>query len=278
MGVEEGARASRPQDAAKMAAIPEPRPHKGWHERGYLPHFDHPDLLQFISFRLHDSVPAEVIQGWRAELRLSKDCDPSDPRVVELRDRIAKFEDEGHGSCSLKDPRIAALVQDALHHFDGDRYRLLAWCVMPNHVHLLIETREGWPLGDILHSWKSFTAKRANRILDRTGQFWMEEYFDRFIRNEKHYVSRVEYIEQNPVHAGLCARAEQWRFSSAGARASRPQDAAKMAAIPTQASHHNGASAEGTRASRPQDAAKMAAFPMSLPPQKGTDELSQETD
>jgi len=234
-----------------MAAIPASRPHKGWHSRGYLPHFDHPDLVQFISFRLRDSVPAEVIQAWRADLHLSKQCDPSDPRVVELRDRITKFEDEGHGDCILKDPRIAALVQDALHHFDGDRYRLLAWCVMPNHVHVLIETREGWPLGDIIHSWKSFTAKRANRILDRSGPFWMEEYFDRFIRNQKHYVSRVEYIEQNPVHAGLCAEPEQWRFSSA---------------FPTQASCYNGASAGGTRASRPQqDAAKMAAIPASRP-------------
>jgi REP element-mobilizing transposase RayT len=86
---------------------------------------------------------------------------------------------------------------------------------MPNHVHVLIETREGYPLGAVAHSWKSFTAKEANAILGRAGNFWMPDYFDRFIRDERHYWATVAYIENNPVVAGLCRRPRDWRFSSA---------------------------------------------------------------
>ncbi len=104
----------------------------------------------------------------------------------------------GHGACWLGDPRIARLVEEALLHFDGKRYRLIAWCVMPNHVHALVETREEWPLAGIVHSWKSFTAHRANRILKRSGDFWLREYFDRFIRDDRHFENAVGYIEINP--------------------------------------------------------------------------------
>jgi REP element-mobilizing transposase RayT len=74
-------------------------------------------------------------------------------------------------------------------HFDGQRYRLLAWVVMPNHVHVLIETMTGHTLAAVLHSWKSYTAKEANRLLGRTGDFWQPEYFDRFIRDDRHFLS-----------------------------------------------------------------------------------------
>ena len=115
---------------------------------------------------------------------------------------------------------IAALVQENLLHFDAQRYRLLAWVVMPNHVHALIETLQT-PLAEILHGWKSFTSKAANRLLQREGEFWQTEYFDRFIRDEDHFGKVVRYIENNPVKAGLVKLPEEWRFGSAHFRSAR---------------------------------------------------------
>lgn len=139
----------------------------------------------------------------------------TDPREIELRERINRYEDANHGACWLRQLPIAQMLEESLLYFDGQRYQLHAWCIMPNHVHTLIETREGWRLDSILHTWKSYSAQQANKILQRKGAFWFREYFDRYIRNEKHYHNVVSYIEQNPVQAGLIDRAEAWKFSSA---------------------------------------------------------------
>ncbi|MGO8789329.1 MAG: transposase [Terriglobia bacterium] len=86
---------------------------------------------------------------------------------------------------------------------------------MPNHVHALFTPMGGHGLSEILHSWKSYTSNEANRRLGRSGQFWFPEYYDRFIRDEGHFVDAVEYIEMNPVAAGLCLRPEDWPYGSA---------------------------------------------------------------
>jgi putative transposase len=194
---------------------PEP---KRWHSRGYLPHFDAPRTIQFVTFRLADAVPRDLLESWRRELKWLESASPDDPEVVELHRRMARYEDQGHGSCWLARPEIAGLVQDALLHFDGSRYRLLAWCVMPNHVHALLETLEAFALGVVVQSWKSFTAKAANEALGRSGQFWMADYFDRYIRNADHFARTLAYIEGNPVRAGLVATAGEWPWSSARMR------------------------------------------------------------
>ncbi len=191
------------------------RPHNAWHSRGYLPHLDQPDIIQSITFRLADSVPADVIAAWKSELALKGREAASDPRCAELRERIERYAGQGHGACWLRDERIAGQVEDALLHFDGVRYRLLSWVIMPNHVHALIETTPGFPLEAVVHSWKSFTAKQVNKILGRSGQVWEEDYFDRYIRDENHLSTVVDYIEQNPVKAGLVDTASDWRWSSA---------------------------------------------------------------
>ena len=92
---------------------------------------------------------------------------------------------------------------DALAHFDGDRYDLLAWCIMPNHVHAVLRPKAGHELPDILHSLKSFTSKKANKILNRTGEFWQAEYYDHLVRNEDDFRKQVEYTLENPAKAGL---------------------------------------------------------------------------
>jgi REP element-mobilizing transposase RayT len=201
-----------------------PKEHKEWYSRGYLPHFDHPGLVQSISFRLHDSVPVEVMVKWKEELGLFEKAAIQELTVEEkrlkaaLRRRIEKYEDSGYGACHLKDEQIATIMQDALLFFDNQRYHLLAWCVMPNHVHVVVETVQGFPLPGLLHSWRSFTANEANKILKCKGVFWMREYFDRFIRDQDQLEAAIRYVEQNPVKAGLVSNPEEWKFSSAGRR------------------------------------------------------------
>lgn len=181
-----------------------------WHSRDYLPHFDGGEVAQFITIRLKDSLPQGVIDGWRRELDREDDA--------ELRRRVESYLDAGHGAAHLRDPQVASLVQSALLHHDGDRYRLAAWVVMPNHVHLLATPRAGHTLSSIMHSIKSFTAHEANKLLKRRGAFWMEEYFDRYIRDGRHYAKTIAYIENNPVKARLCHSPDAWPFSSAALR------------------------------------------------------------
>jgi putative DNA methylase len=179
---------------------------RGWRSRGYLPHFDAPGVRQMITYRLHDAMPANRRHEWNTLLAIE------DER--ERRIKIESYLDAGHGECHLRRPEIAALVEDNLLHFDESRYRLLAWVVMPNHVHALIETTQT-SLAEILHGWKSYTGKAANRLLKRAGDFWQAEYFDRFILDDEHFRKAVHYIENNPVKAGLAKAAAEWIFSSA---------------------------------------------------------------
>jgi putative DNA methylase len=187
---------------------------RGWHSRGYLPHFDVEEVFQSITFRLHDSMPQNLINRWRCELARERE-DIGDA----LRWQIESYLDQGYGACYLADPRIASIIENSLLHFDEERYRLSAWVVMPNHVHFLAAPSPGKSISSIMHSIKSYTSQEANKVLGRTGQFWFEDYFDRFIRNAVHYKNALVYIESNPVKAGLCKRAVDWRFSSAWRRA-----------------------------------------------------------
>ena len=192
----------------------------GWHGRGYLPHFDGGEIPQIITFRLHDSMPQELLESWRQEL-LARDGALMNADA-EMRRRIEAYLDRGCGSAYLKDARVATLTQDALLHFDGARYRLSAWVIMPNYAHALLAPCPGHKLSDIMHALKSYTAHEANRILRRRGDYWQHEYFDRYIRDAKHFAAAVRYIENNPVKAGLCPAPEAWPFSSASRKRANP--------------------------------------------------------
>ena len=183
----------------------------GWRSRGYLPHFDSIAIPQFITFHLADSMPRKVISSWQNELKLVQD----ERQKLLLMRRVEKYLDQGYGQCVLKNTQVASMVQNSLLKFDGLRYRLFAWVVMPNHEHSLMTRFENYELKDLLHSHKSYTAHEANRILGRTGKLWIDDYFDRYTRNEKHFYKTIEYIENNPVKAGLCERPSDWPFSSA---------------------------------------------------------------
>jgi putative DNA methylase len=182
-----------------------------WHSRGYLPHWEAGEVAQSITFRLADSLPDTVLERLHDDLKRMPESD----QTMKRRIRIEEALDKGRGSAALSNPDIGEIVETALLHFDAQRYRLHAWCVMPNHVHALITPLADWTLSSTTHSWKSFTSKKANALLGKQGAFWAPEYYDRAIRDEVHYASAIDYIAKNPVKANLCTKPEDWRFSSA---------------------------------------------------------------
>ena len=180
-----------------------------------MPHRDHDGKLHHVTFRLADSLPVSAVAKWREEIARDRELVEQWERHQALEDRIQCYEDRGRGDCHLRRPEIAALVREALLWFDGDRYHLLAWCIMPNHVHVLFRQAGQAQMAQVVRSWKNWSARRANEILGRTGAFWMRDYYDREIRSQRHLVFTLRYIEFNPVKAGLCRRPEDWPWGSA---------------------------------------------------------------
>jgi putative transposase len=178
----------------------------GWHQRGYLPHRDTPGLTQFVTCRLHDGFPASRRAEWEALLQIE------DNR--QRRIKLENYLDHGHGACWLHRRDIAALAETALRQFDGQHYELLAWVVMPNHIHVLVQIRET-PLASVIKTWKGRIARAANQLLGRQGSFWEGEYWDTYMRDDKQLTKARCYTEQNPVKAGLVRMAKDWPWSSA---------------------------------------------------------------
>ncbi|MCE5237996.1 transposase, partial [bacterium] len=191
---------------------------RGWHSRGYLPHLNGGEIVQMVTFRLYGSLPRDVIERLRWELRKL----PPATAETELHRRLEEHLDGAHGPTRLREPRVAELVQATLLQFDGTRYNIVAWAIMSNHVHALVRPLDPHDLSDIVFSWRSYSANQANRLLGRRGKFWDRDYFDRFIRDEAHLARAIEYTEMNPVKAGLCVEPEAWPFSSAAWRRGSP--------------------------------------------------------
>ncbi len=189
-----------------------------WWDRGYVPHVESLLLKQHVCFRLADSLPAHVVEEMWAELQGK----PPSLKNAEMERRVMTYLDMGHGSCELREPELAELVQDSFIRFHGMRYTLHAWCVMPNHVHVLFQPMEGWSMSKIIATWKSYSGRRISEWRKRAGLVpggpgvWQREYFDRYIRDAGHFANTVEYIHENPVKAGLVRNAEEWRYSSVG--------------------------------------------------------------
>ena len=174
--------------------------------RRTLPHWETSRAIYFVTFRLADSLPRDALLRISAGLHLESTRHPQasqPPQSRRMPLRLEKLLDSGAGACYLGRPDIAALVAEALGKFVDGRYRIFAWCVMPNHVHAVVQPCGEWTLSRILHSWKSFTATQANRLLRRTGEFWQREYYDHLIRNGGDFTQTTRYVLENPSHAGL---------------------------------------------------------------------------
>src|SRR6184192_1561905 len=178
--------------------------------RRHLPHWEQEGATYFVTFRLADSIPNTLLTEWHDELQTwlkfhPRPWDHKTAKEYERRfvDGPEKWLDRGHGECHLRNQRLAAIVANALRHFDRERYRLDAFVVMPNHVHVLVQPKSGHSLSEILHSWKSFSAHSINKALHRKGDFWMEESHDRMVRDFEELERYRDYIKENPVAAKL---------------------------------------------------------------------------
>ncbi|MFZ0036927.1 MAG: transposase [Candidatus Acidiferrales bacterium] len=174
--------------------------------RRTLPHWETDRAIYFVTFRLAGSIPKEALARLCTNLRPAPNRISDAPQQLQnrpLHARVEKFLDSGAGACYLARPDVAALVSNALGIFAGLRYRLFAWCLMPNHLHAVIEPIGEWNLASIIHTWKSFTANRANQLLARTGEFWQREYYDHQVRNGEDYSRIIRYVLENPSKAGL---------------------------------------------------------------------------
>jgi len=178
-----------------------------------MPHIERPGAIYFVTFRLGDSLTGQMLQRLRRERRRLEETArqeglplrPEDAWRINraYRRQVEAALDQAHGNCRLKNSPVAQIVCNALQRFDGERYILGPWCLMPNHVHVLVRPLDGHALPDILQSWKSYTAKAANRLLGRSGPFWQREYYDHVVRNEQELQRCTDYIVSNPARACL---------------------------------------------------------------------------
>jgi putative transposase len=181
---------------------------KGWHSRGYLPHFDAKGVVQHIVLNTANALAPEFFESL-------SNLEPS-----EKRRRIDAALDASSRGRVFENTRFAFALETQLRHFDGVRYDLLAWCIMPNHFHVVLCCLGSATLGQIVRTWKVQTTVTINAILGATGPVFAPDYFDRFMRNGKQTERAIAYVEDNPVAAGLCLEPQEWRFSSAHYRAS----------------------------------------------------------
>jgi len=200
----------------------------GIHTRGYLPHVKREGVSYFVTYRLADSLPKEVLFQFEAKKaerlrrladfvrRGQKSADSEEEILRDFQRKVERYLDQGAGACHLRRADVAGLVADAMRHFHKTRYLLREWVVMPNHVHAVVWPMPNFVLSDIIKSWKQFTSRRAKEILGVSqGRFWQPETYDHWIRNDAEKARISRYIRNNPVNAGLCAQPEDWQWSSA---------------------------------------------------------------
>jgi putative DNA methylase len=211
--------------------------------RRNLPHWYVPGAMHFVTYRLAGTLPQEVLHELRERRRMRLEQPvPEGRSTVQHRERAQKlffadydrYLDQHRAVDWLARPAVAALIRGNLYHHAGSKYHLLAYCVMPNHVHVLFQPLEAparpaqgdealedeqedakGPLASIMHSLKSYTAHRANELLARTGQFWQHESYDHWVRDQDELERIVQYIVHNPVAAKLVQQPHEWFFSSA---------------------------------------------------------------
>jgi REP element-mobilizing transposase RayT len=182
------------------------------HTENRLPHWQQESAVYFVTFRLADSVPSHLLGQWADEREAWVRAHP-EPWSFEIEREyhqrfsgaIERWLDEGHGSCLLRRVDCAQIVAATLRHFEGERVVMISFAVMPNHVHALFVQNAEWPLEKLIRSWKGFTARQINQLLSRSGSFWQRDYFDRLVRDGKHFANCVRYVRRNPEKARLNA-------------------------------------------------------------------------
>ena len=186
-------------------------PYEEIHRHGRdLPHWQQQGVFCFVTWRLADALSQSQLNQWKDEktawLRIHPEpWDETVERAYHQRfsQRIEDWLDAGSGSCLLRDPACAKIVANALRNFDGDRYALDGFVIMPNHVHALFCPDKCVLLKEVVKSWKGWTAREINRLRNRSGTLWGVNYRDRLIRNAEHMLRCRNYIRKNPERANL---------------------------------------------------------------------------
>ena len=175
-----------------------------------LPHWQQGAVFYFVTWRLADSLSSAKLKAWKYEREVWLHLHPKpwdekaeDDYHERFSRKIEEWLDQGEGSCSLRDVSCSAIVADAIRHFEGERYTVASFVVMPNHVHVLFRLKSPYRLERIVKSWKGFTARAINRLLNKAGSLWQEDYWDRLIRNPRHFHKCLQYLRENPIKAGL---------------------------------------------------------------------------
>jgi REP element-mobilizing transposase RayT len=182
-------------------------------DRSRLPHWEYDGGAYSITFRLADSLPKAILDRLMIEREAAirsiqrSGREPTDMEREDLKrifnEKIDIYLDAGAGACHLETPAIAEMIVDTLKHFHDQRHYLIAWCVMPNHVHVIFHPMAGFTLDEITHSWKSFSANKANAVLRRKGTFWQHESYDHLLRNPEYLMRSIDYVLNNPKKANL---------------------------------------------------------------------------
>lgn len=177
---------------------------------GNLPHWQQPGACYFITFRLSDSLPASLLGQWREERAIWLRLNPvpwTAKQHAEYEKRFTQQQedwlDAGHGACHLRRSDLRALIRTSIGKSDGIRYDVDALVIMPNHVHLLWQLRNEARLPKELKGLKGATARACNLDLGQAGPFWMDESYDRIVRNAEELAAFRKYIKENPAKAKL---------------------------------------------------------------------------
>lgn len=187
----------------------------------YLPHWEKEGAIYSVTYRLADSVPKSVIQRWQSERwqiikNAKKQNRPltSDERIALYRireEKIQMYLDRGRGSCWLAKDNIAPIIANCFVHDEGKKYAMFAWCVMPNHIHAVLQPLGTNSLPSIICGWKTYSSRESNILLDRNGTFWHAEYYDHVIRNDRELQHCISYTWNNPDVAGLKDWGWRWK-------------------------------------------------------------------
>src|SRR5688572_12801582 len=189
--------------------------------RRRLPHLQIEGATYFVTFRLKDSLPIDILQKLSQEFERIKRL-PNDKIEIGQKRWFEKFDNYLDqvlaGESFLSDSQIATVTEEAIHYRNSKVYDLVSFCVMPNHVHLICRPLENekdkfYSLTEILHSLKRHTARQSNLILKRSGSFWQDESYDHIIRNEVELERTIKYVLHNPVKANLVNAQKDWRWA-----------------------------------------------------------------
>jgi putative transposase len=168
--------------------------------RGRLPHWFINEATYSVTFRLRDSLPRDLTVSLLQErARLLSTARTASERLFMEKSFFLRFDhalDQAYGSCILR--HHGALFKEVLTHFDGARFTLHSWCMMPNHAHVLFSTPNGLDVPTIVGGWKSTVSHRIG-----AGPIWQREYYDRIVRSPREFDETAAYIRNNPTVAGL---------------------------------------------------------------------------